>query len=227
VPTVEVNFKGLHVAILCQEAGIPLTDDPYKLTDGLIPDTGPDEQRELVKKLVLTAINAKAEKSAFSAFRDGYPPGSTGSSLKNSVLRALLDQFLAKYPYLNGCLCSDQGIRLMYVDSLIAARVLKHFTDRWVPCLCIHDSFIVDHRRSKELVYVMKTAAAQILGAPLRVSQDFPGLDQFLSSPSKPTLDDYNAFRRFPDRSAGYLHRLEQHVQRKRERDEAVRRRIY
>lgn len=107
MPTVEVDFKGLHVAILCQEAGIPLTDDTYKLPDGLIPDASPDEQRDLVKKLVLTAINAKTEKAAFSAFRDGYPPGSTGSFLKNSVLRAFLDRLLAKYPHLNGCLCSD------------------------------------------------------------------------------------------------------------------------
>jgi hypothetical protein len=113
----------------------------------------------------------------------------------------------------------------MCVDSLIAERVLRYFTDRWSPCLCIHDSFIVDHRRTDELIAVMKRSAAEVLGAPLRVSQDFPGLDQFLSAPHGYTIDQYFEFRRFPERSDGYLHRLEQYREAKRAAEEKYRKR--
>jgi hypothetical protein len=225
IPTVEVDFKGLHVAILCMEAGVPLLDDPYRLAEGLIPDTDAQEQRDLVKKLVLTAINAKSERAAFSAFRDGYPVRSKGKLLTNEVLKTVLQAFIAKYPHLDGCLCSDQGIRLMYVDSQIAERVLRSFTDRWIPCLCVHDSFIVDHRLTDELIGVMKQAATEVLGGPVRISQDFPGIDQFLSSPSKPTLQDYASLRGLPQRTAGYLHRLDQHL-RKKNAQEARKRKI-
>jgi hypothetical protein len=226
VPTVEVDFKGLHVAILCMEAGVPLLDDPYRLAEGLIADTDAQEQRELVKKLVLTAINAKSERAAYAAFRDGYPVGSKGKSLTNDVLKTVLQAFLAKYPHLDGCLCSDQGIRLMYVDSQIAERVLRHFTEKWIPCLCIHDSFIVDHRLTYHLIAVMKQAATDVLGGPVRISQDFPGIDQFLSSPHGYTEAEYYGFRRFPERSAGYLHRLERHRLKKAAQEEERRRRI-
>jgi hypothetical protein len=215
VPAVEVDFRGLHIAILCLETGVPLTDDPYQLPDGLIPEATRDEQRELVKKLVLTAINAKSERAAYFAFRDGYPAGARGKSLPNEVLKTVLRAFIAKYPHLDGYLCSDQGIRLMNVDSQIAERVLRHFTDQWVPCLCIHDSFLVDHNKTLELIEVMKTTATHVLGGPLRVSQEFPGLDQFLSSPYGYTEEDYYRWRRPPERSAGYLHRLERFLEKK------------
>ncbi|MFB9231835.1 hypothetical protein ACFFUT_08560, partial [Pseudohalocynthiibacter aestuariivivens] len=181
-PTVEVDFRGLHVAILSKEMGIPLEGDPYLLPAGLLPSISDEEQRTFVKQLVLTAINAKNEKTTYSAFRDGFPAGSNGKSLTNAKLRKLLDAFVTKHPHLSDCLCSDQGIRLMNVDSKIAAEVLAHFTNQWVPVLCVHDSFIVNHEKTNELIDVMQAVTTAYIGGPLTVTQEFPGLDQFMST---------------------------------------------
>jgi hypothetical protein len=69
-------------------------------------------------------------------------------------------------------------------------------------------------------------AATEVLGGPVRVSQEFPGLDQFVSGPHGYTEADYYSWRRFPERTAGYLHRLEKHRQKKEAKEEEIRRRI-
>jgi hypothetical protein len=107
----------------------------------------------------------------------------------------------------------------MNVDSQIAAEVLKHFTDRNSPVLCVHDSFIIKHTQSQELVEVMKDTTTRFLGGPLRVSQTFPGLDQFLKHPDN-KASDYFEWRKFPDRSDGYYHRWAKFRERQEKRDE-------
>jgi hypothetical protein len=71
----------------------------------------------------------------------------------------------------------------------------------------------------------MKTAATHVVGGPLRISQDYPGLDQFLSGPHDYTEADYYSWRKFPEGSDGYLHRLERHRARKQTAEEEYRRR--
>ena len=102
----------------------------------------------------------------------------------------------------------------MYKDSQIAAEVLEHFTDDWTPLLCIHDSFIIDHTRTMEFIEVMHAATTRLLGGPLRISQDYPGLDQFVSSPHGYTEADHCSFRGFPERSEGYRRRYRRFLER-------------
>lgn len=61
------------------------------------------------------------------------------------------------------------GIRLMYTDSLIAKRVLRHFTRQVIPVLCIHDSFIITGRWAEELIRVMGQAAVEVVGREIRM----------------------------------------------------------
>ena len=85
-PTVEVDYKGLHVAILSAQKGI--RDDPkdrYDLGGQILPNFDLKEQRAIVKLLVLTAINAKSQKSAYAAFRDDQPTGSKQKKLTERV----------------------------------------------------------------------------------------------------------------------------------------------
>jgi len=208
-PTVEVDFQGLHVAILSKEKGVPLKGDPYDLPEGILPDVPKHEQRTYIKQLVLTAINARDEKTTYSAFRDGCAAGSVGKSLENTSLRVLLEAFVEKNPHLADSICSDQGIRLMNVDSQIAAEVQEHFTNQGIPVLCIHDSFIVNHKHTLELIDVMQGVTTTHIGGPLAVSQDHPGLDQYLASSADHTVNGYWAIRKPPERSAGYKARGE------------------
>jgi len=202
-PTVEVDFKGLHISILSAEQGVELDGDPYALADGLLPGTPPELQRALVKHLVLTALNAKDQKSAFQSFRENWPAGHFGKLMTNDDLAALLTAFTTKHPHLTDYVCADQGIRLMNVDGRIAALVHRHFAEQGVPVLSVHDSFIIDYTRVGELKRVMAEASEAVVGRPLPVSTDALGLDEIEAEHRA----DFIAWRQAP-RSEGYMARM-------------------
>lgn len=209
-PTVEVDFKGLHVAILGAEKGLAIEGDPYALPVGMVPGAPPELQRALVKMLVLTALNARDRKSAFGSFRDGWPAGHMGKTMTNAELDRLLTAFVELHPHLADLVCADQGIRLMNVDGRIAERVHRHFTAQGVPVLSVHDSFIIDYTRVVELKQVMAEASLAVVGRELAVSQSKPGLDQFRASKPTPAPDivqDFIDWCQIP-RQQGYLDRL-------------------
>ena len=145
-PTVEVDYKGLHAAILSAEKGIVYGGDRYELGSAVCPKLDKQQQRKAVKLLVLAAINAKDRSSAFGAFRQAQPTGSVEKTLTHDELGLLLDTFLKQHPYLEDGICSDQGIRLMNVDSHITNFIIKEFVTRQKPILSVHDSYIVDTR---------------------------------------------------------------------------------
>jgi hypothetical protein len=208
VPTVEVDFKGMHVNILSIEQGVTLDRDPYKLPPGLVPGAPPELQRALIKQLVLTAINARDKRTAFAAFRDSWPTSHMGKSMKNAELKVLLSAFVAKYPHLAPKICADQGIRLMYVDSRIAARIINVFTAARVPVLCIHDSFIVPYDQVGRLKFAMAAASRAEIGQPLPIVADYVGVDEMADDPDEVRLD-YVTWRQ-TERGPGYLARLEE-----------------
>lgn len=216
-PTVEIDFRGLHVAILSKERGYPIVGDPYEVPPNVLDSVDEWEQRELLKRLVLTAINAKSIKTAFKAFRDGYAQGTRGRSLKDRELERLLSVFIEKHPHLEETLGSDQGIRLMYEDSQIAEKIINHFTAMEIPVLCIHDSFIIDHRRSLLLKKQMENVTNHLFGGTLATSQVYPGIDEFLSNPNN-TPAQYVNFRGLPTNCRGYVHRWEQFRKRREEK---------
>jgi hypothetical protein len=177
-PTVEVDFKGLHVSLLSAEQGIEVVGDPYTLGNLVLPGVPPRLLRSLVKQLVLTALNARDRKSAFQSFRDGWPANHYGKGMSNEELTFLLDAFVTQHPHLKELVCADQGIRLMRLDAKIAERVHRHFTAQGVAVLSVHDSFIIDYTRVTELKRVMQEAAAAVVGQAMAVSASGPGLDE-------------------------------------------------
>lgn len=48
------------------------------------------------------------------------------------------------------------GHKLQRIDSDIAERIMLHFAEQNIPCLGVHDSFIVDNQHSYELEAVMR-----------------------------------------------------------------------
>jgi hypothetical protein len=176
LPTVEVDYKGLHASILAAEHGqYNKTGDIYSLGDQVFEHFDLKKQRQLVKFLVLTAINAKDKGSAFSAFRSGCPTGTPEKSLKNLQLEQLLTAFINKHPYLEENLCNDEGIRLMFLDSQITSIIIETFTDMKKPILSIHDSYIVQTTDTDLLREIMKKASLSVVGVDLSADQQVPG----------------------------------------------------
>jgi len=190
-PTVEVDFNALHVQILSAEANVVLEGDPYALPRGTVPGVPEALQRKLVKRLVLTALNARDRRSAFASFRDDWPQEHVGKTLINNALEQLMEAFLERLPHLRDAVFADQGIRLMNIDSQIIERVHRHFTEQGVPVLSVHDSCIVDYTRVGELKRIMADASEAVVGRPLPVSANGVGLDEI--EPDK--VEDLKAWR--------------------------------
>jgi len=167
--TVEVDFSGFHIALAYGVAGHQPPDDPYALPVS-IGGLSPEQQRKDVKLIALTAINAKDRKATFSAFRDQRNkdqralPRSQKIKYTDALLEQLLDNFLkANYP-ISHYLCADKGVELMALDGQITTEIIKHFTDRGVPILTVHDSYIVESAYEQELMDVMQSVTRKIVG---------------------------------------------------------------
>ena len=162
-PTDEQDFSALHVVILYGLEGLQSPHlDPYVLN--IKSNFTQEENRKITKGLILTAINAKSRKAAFKAFRKGQKKGSAQKRLKDAQLTKILDLFCANNQPIEHYLCKDMGVNLMAMDGRITAKVINHFTNKGVPVLTVHDSYILDIEYQKELHEVMSEAITAELG---------------------------------------------------------------
>ncbi|WP_411817370.1 hypothetical protein [Hyphococcus sp. DH-69] len=164
--TIELDFQAQHVYLMYGLEGISYLEkkeDPYEL-DGY--------HRNTVKKAILTAINTTNMTGAFRAclkeLKDKY--GSAVRSMDyftyvspvdtKAGYEGLIYAFLAKHPPLEKHLHTNIGNTLMYLDSQICSHILDHMTERELPVLPIHDSFILRKDDQNELI-IAATAAYQ------------------------------------------------------------------
>ena len=166
IPTIEVDYKGIHPSILSINRG--KTFNGYDIDRSLLPNLAKEQQRKAIKLLVLTAINASSKDKAYKAFRS-----SSDISLKNYELDVLLMGFIKLNPHLEEDLFTDKGIELMYLDSKIVEYVINKFTQKSVPVLSVHDSFLIQHDRVLDLKSYMIEASKAVLGTALDFDQDY------------------------------------------------------
>jgi hypothetical protein len=169
--SVEVDFSGMHTRMIYHLVGIDYRDDPYALWG---PHTT-EAQRLLAKLVMNTAINAESRNAAISAclFKKreftgkedaaGRPIRKTGRALRKAQkLQEALDETgltfpevyalaLERHPRIRPYFGSDMGIKLMRYDSTIALDVLSYFAQQGIPCLGVHDSFIVPKQYKTDL----------------------------------------------------------------------------
>jgi len=212
-PTIEVDFKALHVTLLYarflnEQRVWPYGDDPYDLRVQLSRSVPRDIQRKRVKSLILQAINANSRKAAFSAFRDKAKSGTPEKRLTNTYLERLLEAFLNEHPDLRDFIATDTGVDLMKVDSDMAEEVIRLMTKKGFPVLTVHDSYIVERHRFADLRAVLTMAAIRIAGYDLFVEQDGLEVDRMEGYPA---ILNERAIRHLPTafKSAGYQKRLQ------------------
>jgi hypothetical protein len=140
-------------------------DDPYQIpTPFWWSETM--KLRDVAKKLLLIAINANDETTAYSAFRNKSPNGSEEKKMTNDQLSELLESLKLKHSRIGDQLASGADIFLMKTDSEITSKIISHFVDLDVPILTIHDSYIVPLGYEYELEEVMKRAFAEVTRQP-------------------------------------------------------------
>src|SRR5262249_40535952 len=81
----------------------------------------------------------------------------------------LVERIKAKHEPIAGLFFTGIGLRLQYRDACIAERVMMHFARQGIPCLCIHDSFIVQKPYANELERVMREVALEEIGVELPI----------------------------------------------------------
>ena len=217
--TIEADYSGFHVALAYALEGQDPPADPYAFENDVSQLT-PNQQRADIKLLALTAINADSRKAAFAAFRDQRnrdqrnTPKEDRVSYTDDLLNQLLDTFLEGHEPIRHYLCTDKGVELMAIDGNITTKIIEHFTDRKIPILTVHDSYILSSEHERALMEVMKTATAQELGlekAQIKQDRISPTMIQTFKNMDR-TFADYNYWKILNEsiiKTDGYLERLD------------------
>ena len=164
---------------------------------------------------MLNTINDDNPESAYKAFRQKQETGSREKSLKDKELELLLEAFKKKHPKIQESLCSDKGVELMHMDGRITAKVIKHFTNKNIPILSIHDSYITQNQHTTELEKVMnKVVAEELNGFKINIKQEGIGSDQVQAFKNQDRANalDYN-YDNVPSykRTEGFKKRYKRH----------------
>ena len=201
-------FQKFSASRLIDTDGVPNADnDPYTLDKSIFPHKNGFDQRKAVKQLVLMAINAVSRKSAFSAFRSSQATGDPSKKMKNIELSQLLDAFIEKHPELEPFLCTGKGLELMYLDSRIAESVIEQLTNKSIPVLCVHDSFIVADDQKHELLRAMEHACNQVIGRSIRSDYTKDGLFDGFEKSNRTQKEPKKPPRKIV-RCEGYMRRM-------------------
>jgi hypothetical protein len=167
-PSVELDFGGLAPRMLYHLSGLDFRGDPYALWPGMS-----EVQRELAKRTMNIAINTDSRASALAACAEAARVTTrSGKHKEGKALDTARDfhdavrtsgfgfgQIYDAAAQLHAPIAHNfgngRGLVLMRHDSRIALNVLYHFASRGIPCLGVHDSFIVPIHAAHELDAVM------------------------------------------------------------------------
>jgi hypothetical protein len=195
--TVELDYSEFHARMVYDIAGQKMPDEPF--------DIGINASfRDLVKKAFYAIINAGPR--GVKQFAD-YDPAETGLTWSE-----FLERIRQKHSAVAGYFFTGAGVTLQYKDSCLAERVLLHFARSNIPCLPIHDSFIMHHGYQKELNEVMRRGYREVMNAEIDIKVKAvqrvgsPSLDD--GTEPMPTTTDVDELLAGPPGYRGYYDRL-------------------
>jgi hypothetical protein len=166
-PTVELDYSSLHPNILTVEAGLEPLKDVYTLGYQVDKKFDQEQQRQIMKGLVLNLLNATKLDAALDAFTYKQPTGHPFKRLKKAQFYAYVDAFKTKHPHLADKIGNDEGIRLMFIDSQIMNIIIEKATTQEVPILTVHDSVICREKDEPSVRKLMREATKQVIGVEL------------------------------------------------------------
>ena len=157
---VERDYKAIHPTMMYLKSVERLPDgDPYVL-DGFEHDM---EMRFFVKIAMLVLINAKSKTAASRALNNKFDvnkgvPEDIVKKFRAIGCSNLLNKIENRHSAISDKFGTGYGSVLQFLDSEIADGVLFKMYEKGIPCLPVHDSFIVQSRYDNELVSTMKEA---------------------------------------------------------------------
>jgi len=158
-PIAELDYQAMFPRILYAMEGIqyPLNKDPY-LT---IYDDA--ELRNIFKMIILYALGSEDKTQAIRAgnkeLRDD-PRLQRLLESKGLSIKQLISDFQNHHRKIAHYFFDNKSKMIQNRDSQMALKILQHFSDKGIPCLPIHDSFIIEKRYADELEEIMQTTFA-------------------------------------------------------------------
>jgi hypothetical protein len=144
----EFDYGSLHPRLLHHlYEGVEAPEDPYAEVDA---------PRELVKRAMMALLNMENGTNR--------PPAWFKVEEAGMRWRDLFARITTGLPRIVPYIGTGIGLKLQRVDSDLAEAVMLHFAEQGIPCLSIHDSFIVQQRHAKELEAVMKAVYRSRIG---------------------------------------------------------------
>lgn len=163
-PTVEVDYKGLHPALLYQRVGLEAPEDPYSLP-------GYNYPRSMVKKAFQVLVNRSKPAPAASALvfylnerrRQGRPDpedwGDRFDSINLELCERLESTLFEHFSPISHFFCSGVGLELQHYDSQLVSHVLDYFLAKTESIVIpIHDSFLVKQSDLAHLAEALRYA---------------------------------------------------------------------
>lgn len=168
--TVELDFDSFHISMLYALERIQLDHDPYDTV-------APKEMRPIIKKLLLTVLNADSESATVQSMRNQI------SKLKQKELvserelkfiRAvdhyhpdwmdLIERLREAHKPIGYYFCSGAGLMLQRLDSEVMREALLYLAGQGIPALPVHDSAIVAAQHESELRTAMSLGYRYVFG---------------------------------------------------------------
>lgn len=158
-PVVEIDYGNLHFRIAATREGIDLSKVASDVYMGVLePEEKTESNRAIVKLAVNIMFNSLDDRKAKQAiqseinlkFKDKQDLTlRTGTEVFNRVKVA--------YPQFDSLFCNGDGYGsvLQNYDSELAACVLDVMADKNIPCLPVHDSFIIERQHQRILEETM------------------------------------------------------------------------
>ena len=118
----------------------------------------------MYKLVQLVAINSPNMKIALKAIRDVFRRKEIAYDLTDKAISMLIERFRGVHQPIQDFLFSGIGLKLQNRDSKITEVILMRLLKQNIPCLPVHDSYIVETRYKDALEQAMVEEYEKIMG---------------------------------------------------------------
>jgi len=150
-PTVELDYKAHHMRMLYHLKNNNYTADPYSVCC----KTDSKQERKAYKIASLIVVNADNAGKAIWATRNELLRDGIIGHLDDSTVKRLVYSFQTAHEPIAQYMCSGIGLKLQYLDSQITDGILTRLMEEEIPCLPVHDSYIIEADHEDTLHQVM------------------------------------------------------------------------
>jgi hypothetical protein len=170
--TVELDYSGMHFAVMYAELGMDLPmDDPYALS-------GYDNKlRGHIKKAFNIIVNCASRKQAIATIDGRIDKGELSGDLGSG--EKLILAFIDTHPLIQDKIASGEGIRGQFTDSRVAEKVMLKGIDIGLCILPIHDGFITTKGDEFVLEKLMNEAFTEVTEHEVKIKPEAYDLSVF------------------------------------------------